>query len=39
MELKLWENEIPYFTEGADTPNLLTTYFIETDKPLPCIVV
>ena len=39
MELKLWENEIPYFTEGAETPNLMTTYFIETDKPLPCIVV
>ena len=39
MELKLWENEIPYLTEGAETPNLMTTYFIETDKPLPCIVV
>ena len=39
MELKLWEKDIPYFNAEAETPNLLTTYFIDTDKPLPCIVV
>ena len=39
MELKLWENEIPYYTENAETPNLMTTYLLETDKPLPCVVV
>ena len=39
MKLKLWEKEIPYLDEGADTPNSLTTYLIDTDKPLPCIVV
>ncbi len=39
MEIKLWENGIPYLTEGADTPNSMTTYFVETWHPLPCIVV
>ncbi|MCI8387974.1 MAG: alpha/beta hydrolase [Clostridiales bacterium] len=39
MELKLWEKEIPYYDAGADTPNKMTTYFVETDKPLPCIVI
>lgn len=39
MQLKLWDKEIPYLDAGADTPNSLTTYFIDTDKPLPCIVV
>ena len=39
MELKLWENEIPYYKEEVETPNLMTTYLLETDKPLPCVVV
>ena len=41
MQIKLWENEIPYFDAGADTPNYMETYFIETSRsnPLPCIVV
>ncbi|MBQ8510605.1 MAG: alpha/beta hydrolase [Clostridia bacterium] len=39
MDIKLWEKEIPYFTEGADTPNMMHTYLIEAEKPLPCIVV
>ncbi|MBQ8248557.1 MAG: alpha/beta hydrolase [Clostridia bacterium] len=39
MEIKLWENNIPYYLDGADTPNMMTTYFIDTDKPLPCIVI
>lgn len=41
MELKLWDNEIPYFIddEKAETPNLLTTYLVETEKPLPCVVI
>ncbi len=39
MEVKLWENEIPYATEGADTPNLMHLFLIPTDKPLPCVMV
>lgn len=39
MNVKLWENEIPYLVEGAETPNLLHTYLIQTDEPLPCVVV
>ena len=39
MELKLWEHDIPYLTEGTETPNTLHTYLIPTDKPLPCVVV
>ncbi len=39
MDIKLWENEIPYLTPAADTPNLMKTYFLPTDKPLPCVVV
>ena len=37
--MKLWENEIPFFTPDADTPNLLELYLLDTDKPLPCIVI
>lgn len=39
MDVKLWENEIPYAMADAETPNLLHTYLIPTDKPLPCVVV
>lgn len=39
MDIKLWENEVPYLTEGAETPNVLHTYLIPTDQPLPCVVV
>lgn len=39
MELTLWENEIPEYLEGAETPNVLHTYLIPTDRPLPCVVV
>jgi acetyl esterase/lipase len=39
MKLKLWSKEIPYFDAGADTPNSMTAYLIETEKPLPCIVI
>ncbi len=39
MAIKLWENNIPYLLEDADTPNVMETYFIDTDKPLPCIVI
>lgn len=39
MELTLWENEIPEYLDGAETPNVLHTYLIPTDRPLPCVVV
>lgn len=39
MDIKLWDKEIPYYTEGFDTPNLMHTYLIDTDKPLPCVVI
>ncbi len=39
MGIKLWENNIPFITPGADNPNTMQTYFIDTDTPLPCVVV
>jgi acetyl esterase/lipase len=39
MELKLWEKEIPYQLEDVETPNLFRTFFLKTEKPLPCVVV
>ena len=39
MEISLWGDNIPYLDVGADTPNSMTTYFLDTDKPLACIVV
>lgn len=39
MDLPIWDREIPYLLEGAETPNLFHTYFLETEEPLPCIVV
>ena len=39
MDLPIWEREIPFYLEGADTPNTFHTYFAQTDRPLPCIVV
>lgn len=39
MKMKLWDKEIPYLDEGAETPNSMTTYLLDTDKPLPCVVV
>ncbi len=39
MDIKLWEGKIPYRNSEADTPNAMTTYFVDTDRPLPCIVV
>lgn len=39
MDVKLWDKEIPYETEGAETPNLLHTYLIAAQSPLPCVVV
>ena len=39
MEIKLWENNIPNYLDGVKTPNMMTTYFVDTDKPLPCIVI
>lgn len=39
MDLQIWDREIPYFLEGAETPNAFHTYFLDTDEPLPCIVV
>lgn len=39
MEIKLWEDEIPYFTEGAETPNRMTTYLLEGEESRPCVVV
>ena len=37
--IKLWEKEIPYFKEEADTPNTMDFYAVPTWHPLPVIVV
>ncbi|MBQ8407334.1 MAG: alpha/beta hydrolase [Clostridia bacterium] len=39
MQLKLWENDIPYFDPLADTPNQMTTFLLETTEKHPCVVV
>lgn len=39
MDIKLWNEPIPYSNEEAETPNLMRTFFLESDKPLPCVVV
>lgn len=39
MEIKLWENEIPYYNENADTPNSMTAYLTPTWQKVPAIVV
>lgn len=39
MKITLWENEIPFYTEGADTPNCMTVYQVSTHYPAPCVVI
>lgn len=39
MEIRLWNGAVPFALDGADTPNSMHTYFIKTEKPLPCVVV
>jgi len=39
MEIKLWENEIPYYDENADTPNSMTAYLLKTWQKVPAIVI
>lgn len=39
MDIKLWKDEIPFLNADAETPNFMTSFFIDTDKPLPCVVV
>jgi len=38
-EIPLFENGIPYYTEGLETPNSMTLCLADTDKPLPCLLV
>ena len=39
MQIKLWDNEIPFYTEGADTPNYMTFYPVITHYAAPCVVI
>lgn len=39
MDIKLWEKEIPLVNEKYDTPNKMTTYLLDTDKPVPAVIV
>lgn len=39
MEIRLWEHDIPAFHAEAETPNSMSLFLRETDKPLPCVVV
>lgn len=39
MQVKLWENEIPFMNEGADVPNYMTLYSVCTHTPAPCVVI
>lgn len=38
-DIKLWENEIPFLKEDADTPNYMTFYPADTHHPTACVVV
>ena len=37
--VKLWKNGVPFFNPDADTPNEMSLFLADTDKPLPCIVI
>ena len=37
--VSLWKETIPAFREDTDIPNIMTAYLIDTDKPLPAVVV
>lgn len=39
MKLKIWNGTIPFYLDDADSPNSFETFLIDTDKPLPCVVV
>ncbi len=39
MDIKLWEDKIPYYTEEYDTPNSMTPYLVPTWHKLPAVVV
>lgn len=39
FDVTLWEGDIPAFNPEADTPNRMTAYLIDTDKPVPAVVV
>jgi len=39
MQIKLWENEIPFYNSEFDTPNSMTAYLINTWHKVPTIVV
>ncbi len=39
FSLRLWENNIPNKSENAETPNNMTAYILDTDTPLPCLVI
>lgn len=38
-DIKLWENEIPFYLDGADTPNYMTFYPAPTHHPTACVVI
>lgn len=38
-EITLFDGVIPYLNEGLETPNSMTAYFLDTEVPLPCVLV
>lgn len=39
FNVTLWDQEIPYYKEEADTPNAMTFYPADTAEPQPCVLV
>ena len=40
MQISLWpEGKIPYYLPGEDTPNQMTAYLSESEKPAPAVIV
>ncbi len=39
FSIPLWDNTIPNSLENAETPNKMTVYLMDTDKPLPCLII
>ena len=39
MNIKLWEKEVPVFSENAETPNNMSLYLVEDEQIHPCVVI
>lgn len=38
-QIKLWDKEIPFYQDGAETPNTMELFLLDTQKKLPVVVI